>query len=91
MSEFLGDHLYRIGKASQRLGVSIPIIRNWIYSGKITTLRIAGGDHRIPEAEIRRILGIPQKEGKTFIYSRVSSQGQNSDLATQKQYFKNRG
>ena len=36
MSEFIGDRLYRIGKASQRLGVSIPTVRNWIYSGKLT-------------------------------------------------------
>ena len=52
MSEFLGDSLYRIGKASQRLGVSIPTVRNWINSGKITTLRIVGCKHRIPESEI---------------------------------------
>jgi len=85
MSEFLGDQLYRIGKASRRLGVSIPTVRNWIYSGKIRTLRTAGGEHRIPDSEIRRILGISKKEGKTVIYSRVSSQGQKSDLATQEQ------
>ena len=85
MSEFLGDQLYRIGKASQRLGVSIPTIRNWIYSGKLTTLRTVGGEHRIPESEIRRILGISTKERITVIYSRVSSQGQKSDLVTQEQ------
>ncbi len=87
MSEFLGDRLYRIGKVSQRLGVSIPTVRKWIYSGKITTLRTVGGEHRIPETEIRRILGISNKERKTVIYSRVSSQGQKSDLATQEQLF----
>ncbi|KKM85317.1 hypothetical protein LCGC14_1290270 [marine sediment metagenome] len=50
VSEFLGDQLYRIGKSSQRLMVSIPMVRNWIYSGKIKTLRTIGGEHRIPEA-----------------------------------------
>ncbi len=75
MSEFLGDRLYRIEKASQRLGVSIPTVRNWIYSGKITTLRTVGGVHRIPESEIRRILRVSNKERKDVIYSRVSSQG----------------
>lgn len=85
MSEFLGESLYRIGKASHRLGVSIPTVRNWIYSGKLTTLRTMGGEHRIPESEIRRVLGIVNKERKTVIYSRVSSQGQKSDLTTQEQ------
>ncbi|MFX1296863.1 MAG: IS607 family transposase [Promethearchaeota archaeon] len=85
MSEFLADRLYRIGKASQRLGISIPMVRNWIYSGKIITLRTVGGEHRIPESEIRRILGVSSEERKTVIYSRVSSQGQKSDLATQEQ------
>ena len=85
MSEFLGDHLYRIGKASQWLGVSIPTVRNWIYSGKIKTLRTVGGEHQIPESEIRRILGVSSKERKTIICSRVSSQGQKRDLATQEQ------
>ena len=51
-----GEHLYLIGKASQQLGVSIPMVRNWIYSGKIKTLRTAGGEHRIPESEIRRMV-----------------------------------
>ncbi len=49
MSEFLGDQLYRIEKASQRLGVSIPTVRNGLYSGKIKTLRTVVGEHRIPE------------------------------------------
>jgi len=87
MSEFLGDSLYRIGKTSQRLEVSSPTVRNWIYSGKITTLRTVGGEHRIPESEIRRILSISSKERKTAIYSRVSFQGQKSDLTTQETLF----
>ena len=85
MSSFLGEELYRIGKASKRLGVSIPTIRNWIYSGKLYTLRTAGGEHGIPESEIRRILGVPTLRKKTILYSRVSTQGQKKDLETQEQ------
>ncbi len=65
------------------MGVSIQTVRNWIYSGKIQTLRTAGGEHRIPEAEIRRILGIPVPKKQTVIYSRVSSHGPKADLDTQ--------
>ena len=83
MSQLLGEKLYRIGKASQQLGVTIQTVRNWIYSGKIQTLRTAGGEHRIPESEIRRILGIPAPKKQTVIYSRVSSHGQKADLETQ--------
>ncbi|MHA1280017.1 MAG: helix-turn-helix domain-containing protein, partial [Candidatus Helarchaeota archaeon] len=68
MSQFFGEKLYRIGKAAQQLGVSIQTLRNWIYSGKIQTLRTAGGEHRIPESEIRRILGIPAPKRQTVIY-----------------------
>ncbi|MFX1294179.1 MAG: helix-turn-helix domain-containing protein [Promethearchaeota archaeon] len=59
MSQFLGEKLYRIGKVSYQVGVSIQTVRNWIYSRKIQPVRTASGEHRIPESEIRRILGIP--------------------------------
>ncbi|MFX1293893.1 MAG: IS607 family transposase [Promethearchaeota archaeon] len=83
MSQFFGEHLYRIGKAAHRLGVSIQTLRNWIYSGKIQTWRTVGGEHRIPESEIRHILGIPAPKKQTVLYSRVSSHGQKADLETQ--------
>lgn len=85
MSTFLGEELYRIGKMSKRLDISIPTIRNWIYSGKLNTLRTAGGEHRIPESEIRRILGLSIQKRKTILYSRVSTQGQKKELETQEQ------
>ena len=83
MSQFFGEKLYRIGKAAKQLGVTIQTVRNWIYSGKVQTLRTAGGEHRIPESEIRRILGIPAPKRQTVLYSRVSSYGQKADLETQ--------
>ncbi|MHA1325331.1 MAG: hypothetical protein ACTSRL_21275 [Candidatus Helarchaeota archaeon] len=44
MSQYFGEKLYRIGKASQQLGVSIQTVRNWIYSGKVQTLHTAGAN-----------------------------------------------
>jgi len=55
ISELIGKPIYRIEKASKRLGASIQTVKNWIYSGKLKTLRTAGVEHRIPESEIRRI------------------------------------
>ncbi|TXT62016.1 MAG: hypothetical protein BAJALOKI1v1_1050010 [Promethearchaeota archaeon] len=85
MSECLCVQLYRVGKASRLLGVSVLTLKKWIYSGKIKALKTAGGEHRVPELEIRRIVGISSKERKTVLYSRVSSHGQKSHLATQEQ------
>ncbi|TXT63828.1 MAG: hypothetical protein BAJALOKI1v1_660009 [Promethearchaeota archaeon] len=85
MSECLGDQLYRVGNASQLLGVSPLTVRKWMYAEKLKSLKTAGSEQRIPELEIRRIVGISNKERKTVLYSRVSSHGQKSDLATQEQ------
>jgi molybdopterin-binding protein len=43
-------------EAARRLGVSYPTLKQWIYKGSIRTRRTAGGHHRIPDAEIDRLL-----------------------------------
>jgi molybdopterin-binding protein len=43
-------------EAARRLGVSYPTIKQWIYKGIVRTKPTAGGHHRIPEAEIDRLL-----------------------------------
>jgi excisionase family DNA binding protein len=83
MSQFIGEKLYRMTKAAERLGVTAQTVKTWIYSGKLHTLRTVGGEHRIPESEIHRILGIPQEKKNVIVYSRVSTQGQKDDLETQ--------
>lgn len=42
--------------AALRLGVSYPTVKQWIYAGKLRTVRTAGGHHRIPPAELDRYL-----------------------------------
>jgi molybdopterin-binding protein len=49
--------------AAIRLGVSYPTLKQWIYSGKLRTVRTAGGHHRIPEQELERF--IPKTEIKS--------------------------
>jgi molybdopterin-binding protein len=48
--------LYTPREASQILGVSYPALKQWIYSGKIRTIKTAGGHHRVPEHEVDRFL-----------------------------------
>jgi excisionase family DNA binding protein len=83
VNSFLGQKLYRVGKAATNLGVTVQTLKNWIYAGKIQSLKTAGGEHRISESEIKRILGIKEEEKKNIIYARVSSRDQAKDLETQ--------
>ena len=38
------------------LGVSYPTLKQWIYKGKISTVKTAGGHHRVPEQQIDKFL-----------------------------------
>jgi molybdopterin-binding protein len=49
--------------AAIRLGISYPTLKQWIYSGKLRTMRTAGGHHRISEQELERF--IPKGEIKS--------------------------
>jgi len=43
-------------EAAQVLGISYPTLKQWIYHGKLRTIKTAGGHHRVPESEIDRYL-----------------------------------
>ncbi len=49
--------------AAIRLGISYPTLKQWIYNGKLRTVRTPGGHHRIPEQELERF--IPKGEIKS--------------------------
>jgi molybdopterin-binding protein len=51
-------HLLTPRVAAARLGVSYPTIKQWIYKGLVRTRATAGGHHRIPEAEVDRLLAV---------------------------------
>src|SRR5579864_8646797 len=48
--------LVHLRDAAQQLGVSYPTLKQWIYKGKIKSVKTPGGHHRIPETEIDRLL-----------------------------------
>ncbi|MDI1242160.1 MAG: helix-turn-helix transcriptional regulator [bacterium] len=43
--------------AAEILGISYPTIKQWIYDGKIESVKTPGGHHRIPASEIERLSG----------------------------------
>lgn len=44
-------------EAARLAGVSYPTLKQWIYKGKIRSVKTAGGHHRIPLDEIERLTG----------------------------------
>jgi excisionase family DNA binding protein len=43
--------LLRLHDAARHSGVSYPTLKQWIYKGKIKSVKTARGHHRIPRSE----------------------------------------
>jgi molybdopterin-binding protein len=56
--------LLRLHEAAQLVGVSYPTLKQWIYNGKIKSVKTAGGHHRIPRSEIKRLVGADKRQTK---------------------------
>jgi len=76
------EKLYSMREASEILGVHIRTLQKWDEEGKIHCVRTIGGKRRVPESEIKRILGL-HEEKKVIGYARVSSRTQRDDLERQ--------
>ena|SRR5438128_436564 len=48
--------LLTVRQAAGRLGVAYSTLKQWIYQGRVRTRTTSGGHHRIPEAEVDRLL-----------------------------------
>jgi len=55
-------------EAANILGISYPTLKQWIYHGKIKSVKTPGGHHRVPESEIDRLF--PRKLERGSIESR---------------------
>nr|MDO8046107.1 IS607 family transposase [Candidatus Baldrarchaeota archaeon] len=82
------ERLYTMKEASKLLGVHVKTIQKWDREGKIRCVRTVGGKRRVPESEIKRILGI-HEERKIVGYVRVSSNTQKDYLERQIELIKN--
>jgi molybdopterin-binding protein len=56
MERTLPARLLSPRNAAAALGISYPALKQWIYKGKLRSVRTAGGHHRIPVAELDRFL-----------------------------------
>jgi molybdopterin-binding protein len=54
--------LLKLHEAAQLAGVSYPTLKQWIYKGKIKSVKTAGGHHRIPKTEIDRLVGTDKRK-----------------------------
>ena len=75
--------LYRLRAAADLMQVSYPTIKQWIYQGKIRSVKTPGGHHRIPQSEVVRLSGkerIASKHHKPSGLDAIS--GRNKLLGT---------
>jgi len=68
-------------EAAERLGISYPTLKQWIYSGKLRTVKTGGGHHRIPEDELDRFLHLSRSrsqkvERRRQSYRQISGRNQ---------------
>jgi molybdopterin-binding protein len=63
-------------EAAASIGVSYPTLKSWILSGKVKTVRTAGGHHRIPASELDVYLPRQRKMGKNATLRVVSGRNQ---------------
>lgn len=50
------EELLRPREAALQLRISFPTIKQWIYAGKIGSVKTPGGHHRVPQSEVDRLL-----------------------------------
>ncbi len=77
-----------IGKASERLGVSISTLRRWETQGRLIPERTKAGHRRYEAAQIERVDNsrvAGKTAARTIAYARVSSSDQKEDLTRQQQ------
>lgn len=78
-SQSRDEALLKLRDAALELGISFPTLKQWIYKKKVRSVRTVGGHHRIPQAEVDRLLfrtrGRTAKERQDVI-RRVSGRNQ---------------
>jgi molybdopterin-binding protein len=73
--------LLKVSEAAREVSISYPTLKQWIYRGKVRSVKTPGGHHRIPRSEIDRLTGGPT--GKSRRPSGLSAiSGRNKLLGT---------
>ena len=78
------EKLYRMAEAARLLDVHPNTIRRWEATGQLRCEWTPGSkERRIPESEIRRLMGVSGNDDAVALYGRVSGHGQKDDLQRQ--------
>lgn len=78
------ERKYRISEFAQRIGRSASTVRRWESEGRLTAKRTTSGQRYFDESDVRAALGLAAHGHRsTVVYCRVSSPGQEDDLASQ--------
>lgn len=70
--------LYTPRDAAEKLGISYPTIKQWLYRGKLRAIKTPGGHYRIHEREIQALLraDAPEAPKPKKLTSSVSGRNQ---------------
>lgn len=55
------EQLYKLPEAANLLNVHARTLKRWHEQGKIMLVTLPGGHFRVPESEVRRLMGIEQE------------------------------
>ena len=66
--------LVTIRAAAERLGVAYSTLKRWVHTGRVRTTRTEGGHHRVPDAEIDRLLARQSPEGRRIASASEASE-----------------
>ena len=74
--------LLKLQQAAQLISVSYPTLKQWIYQGKVKTVKTPGGHHRIPRSEIDRLTHATKPSPKQKPVGLLAISGRNKLLGT---------
>ena len=79
-------NLLKPKEAADLLGVSFPTIKQWIYNGKIRSVKTVGGHHRIPPEEVERIQAANKQTEKRVPLATISGRNKLFGTITEARY-----
>jgi len=65
--------LLTVRQAAAKLGVGYSTLKQWIYLGRVRTSVTRGGHHRIPDAEVDRLLAPAQASTPAAAHERTGA------------------
>ncbi|PYP82669.1 MAG: molybdenum-pterin-binding protein [Blastocatellia bacterium AA13] len=73
-------------EAAKLMSVSYPTLKQWIYKGKVQSVRTPGGHHRIPRSEVERFSKTTRPKRKPDGLQAISGRNKLLGTVTEVQY-----